>query len=144
MSSSARVQLAVEDMPPTEVASVATTEIDAATTDIETCVDSPAGDSGPGPTQEDLSAGSGLVVTGVSARSPASNHDGSACPLASPVGLVGADQGEAVLPYASDTPSSYSYTPTPSPDEDLWECPHCHHFVVPAYRRSYCLSTNSP
>ena len=49
----------------------------------------------------------------------------------------------AMLPLAAASgESSYSYSASPE-DDGLWECPHCHQRVVPAYQCSYCLSLNS-
>ena len=134
----------MEDASPTEVDSVASTEIDAATADIDSSDDSPGGVSGAVLTQVALSAGSGAPETAASASSTAGCPVVSASSLASSVGAGGDDAGEVMLPCASHPSSTYSYTASSSSGEDLWECPHCHHMVVPAYRCSYCLSTNSP
>ena len=137
-------ELAAEDASPTEVESVAFTEIDVASTDIDSSDDSPAGVSGAVLTEVALSAGSGVPETAESASSTAGGPVACASSLVSSVGAGGDDAGEVMLPCASHPSSTYSYTATSSPAEDLWECPHCHHMVVPAYRCSYCLSTNSP
>ena len=70
-----------------------------------------------------------------------SEPESVACP-ASTEGL-GFAADLSVLPVAGDSlASSYSYS-SGCADDDLWECPHCHQFVVPARRCSYCWSVNS-
>ena len=50
---------------------------------------------------------------------------------------------EFELPCEGDSADSSYSSSSPMVDDGLWECPHCHEFVVPARRCSYCLSINS-